>query len=66
MKSFFVLSLFVAVAIALEKPEDDNNAVRVTIEVRSFKSHDSHKLINTTYKYTYFSELRRVTIEPSS
>jgi hypothetical protein len=42
MKSFFVLSLFVAVAIALEKPEDDNKAVRVTIEVRSFKFHDAH------------------------
>jgi hypothetical protein len=64
MKSFFVLSLFVAVAIALEKPEDDNNAVRVTIEVRSFKFHDAHK--HYLKKYTYFSELRRVTIEPSS
>lgn len=34
MKSFFVLSLFVALAVAIEKPEDDNNAVRVTVEVR--------------------------------
>jgi hypothetical protein len=36
MKSFFVLSLFVALVVAIEKPEEDNTAVRVTVEVCIF------------------------------